>query len=69
MAKTTGQTIRDLESGSDNVHLYNDQIDSISWESINVHLYDKSTKMEKHLLQDITGNAKAGKTPFSLPQS
>ena len=61
MAKTSEPKIRDLESGPDDVHLYNDRISTISWKSINVHLYDKSTKTEKHLLQDIAGDAQAGK--------
>ena len=56
----TGHTTHDLESGSDDVHLYNDRIASISWESINVRLYDKSQKADKHLLQNISGDAQAG---------
>lgn len=50
----------DVESAERDVHLYNGTVDSFSWESIGVHLYDKPKRTEKYLLQSIDGEVKAG---------
>lgn len=51
----------DVESAEEDLHLYNGTVDSFSWESIGVRLYDKSSKTEKCLLQSVDGEVKAGK--------
>jgi hypothetical protein len=49
-----------LELALDNAQLYNDVVDSIAWNSINIHLHDEATKARKYLLQGINGHVNAG---------
>jgi hypothetical protein len=62
MEGRVGQDNHDLEGqpSIDDIHLYNDTVNTISWCSIHVHLPDKATQTQKDLLKDLSGNVKAG---------
>lgn len=60
-SKLEPQRRSDVESAApDDVHLYNDEVDSLSWDTINVRVRDKGTAETKNLLWDIDGEVKAG---------
>lgn len=55
MATTTEKT--DLESGSIDVHLYNDTIDTISWDKVSVMVENKKLRKDKYLIDSVDGAA------------
>lgn len=52
----------DVESTARDVHLYNSTVDSISWRSISVSVYDRSAKAQKPLLRSVDGEVRAGRS-------
>ena len=54
--------IGDLESAPslDDVHLFNRTVDTLFWNDVSVKLPASSSKPEKHLLQYIGGDVRAG---------
>ena len=52
--------VHDVEAAPDDSHLYNDNVESVSWKSVGVHLPDKATKARKDLLWSVSGDVKAG---------
>jgi hypothetical protein len=52
----------DLERASNDVHLHNETIDTLSWDKISVKILDKATHSDKYLLNSIDGAASAGQS-------
>lgn len=52
--------VRDLESAVDDVHLFNDCVETFHWNNISVCLPDKELKRDKYLLKGISGEVAAG---------
>lgn len=53
----------DLERGAAPEPLYNSTIKSLSWRSVTVTVNDRKTKAPKQLLDDVSGEVKAGEKP------
>ena len=51
---------KDVETDHGDLHLYNDQVESITWQHLSVSVTEKASGRTKYLLQDIGGTAKAG---------
>ena len=64
MEKSSASKYHDLESAVENVHLFNDCIDTFHWNAINVYVHDKSLKRDKYLLEEINGDVAAGRFQF-----
>jgi len=61
--KLEPQRRSDVESPApDDFHLYNDEVDSLSWDTINVRVPDKAAGQTKGLLWDLDGEVKAGES-------
>ena len=50
----------DPETTTGELHLYNDGIESISWQNVGVSVTQKDSENVKHLLRSVSGNAGAG---------
>ena len=50
----------DLETGSNDIHLHNDTVDTLFWDNLSVSLPDKTTGKQKNILQFIDGDVRAG---------
>jgi hypothetical protein len=50
----------DVETAWKDVHLHNDMIDTVSWNSVSVKIHGKKRRGDKHLLHSIDGDVSAG---------
>ena len=60
MEKSRTSNVRDLESVVDDVHLFNDCVETFLWNNVSVYLPDKELKRDKYLLEGISGGVVAG---------
>lgn len=54
----------DIERASNDVHLYNETIDTFYWDRVSVTVHDKTLRGDKNLLDSIDGAASAGQSSW-----
>lgn len=62
----SGSGIESGRTSAADAHLYNDEVEVLSWKSIDVSVPDKATGGVKCLLQNVSGEVQAG-TLIPLP--